>query len=61
MRFLSQCVDEPANSLSEKQYGFSGFNYPSSESEQNQPWSVNGIHLTRIQTDQNPENVKYAP
>ena len=34
---------------------------PSSESEQNQPWSVNGIHLTRIQTDQNPENVKYVP
>ena len=22
---------------------------------------MNGIHLTRIQTDQNPENVKYAP
>ena len=61
VRFSSRCVDEPHYTNSEKYIRFSGFKYPSSESEQNQPWSVNGIHLTRIQIDQNAENVNHPP
>ena len=58
---LIQCVDESPNSLLEKIFRFSGFNYPSVQSSQNQPWSVNGTHLTIIQTNQNAENVNRPP